>query len=88
MTVYDFLKNCFTKDIDNLVSFIDALSNSGEYTCCYCQFYNEWLKLPDNDLDNYCNRNCKKGVKKWLQSNNKEYIDEIAKEIHFGKSEE
>lgn len=83
MTVYNFLIKCFTSNIDNLVTFIVSLSNSGEYTCSYCQYYHEWLKLPDKDLYNYCRDNCKKGVKKWLQSNNKEYIDEIAEEIDW-----
>lgn len=91
MTVYNFLIDLFTNDIDSLASFIAALSNSGEYTCIYCQYYYERLNSSDNDCDNdwdnYCKRNCTKGVKKWLQNNNKDYINDIAKEIDFGKQD-
>ena len=30
------------KTVDEMAEFIDELSNSGEYTCSYCKYYNDY----------------------------------------------
>lgn len=44
------------KTVDEMAEFIDELSNSGEYTCSYCKYYNDCLN----------NKDCVEGVKLWL----------------------
>ena len=51
--------------VDEMAEFIDELSNSGEYTCSYCKFYNDYLE-QDDDSDLQCNHTCVEGIKQWL----------------------
>ena len=63
MINYENIKNM---TVDEMAEFIVELSNSGEYTCSYCKYYNDCLN--NNTEDNFdCDmQNCVEGVKLWL----------------------
>ena len=49
-----------------MAEFIDELSNSGEYTCSYCKYYNDYLNDDTEDSFDCDMENCIEGVKLWL----------------------
>ena len=53
------------KTVDEMAEFIDELSNSGEYTCSCCKFYNDFYK-DNQEFEFICEMNCVEGVKQWL----------------------
>ena len=54
------------KTVDEMSEFIDELSNSGEYTCSYCKYYNDYLNGDTEDNFDCDMQNCVEGVKLWL----------------------
>lgn len=51
--------------VDEMAEFIYELTNSGEYTCCYCKPYNDQFK-DNREFEFICNMDCKDGVAQWL----------------------
>ena len=59
--------------VEEMAEFINELTNSGEYTCCYCKFYNDFYK-DNQEFEFICEMNCVEGIKQWLLQEVEEWV--------------